>query len=270
MIYYAYDAYEQMAAPFRRLLQEGAHYLAQPWPGMRGSGWPASWPALLAVMAQSRLTHSRPEFGIDRVTVGNREVAVREEVALHWPFCKLLRFAKDAAVSQPRVLIVAPLSGHFATLLRGTVSAMLPDHQVYITDWQDAREIPLSSGFFELENFIDYLIGFIEHLGPRTHVVAICQPAVAALAAVAAMAEDGNPATPPSLTLMAGPIDTRINPTEVNRFAGSRPIQWFVLNTIGTVPLRFAGAGRPVYPGFLQLSAFMSLNLERHAKAWRD
>jgi poly(3-hydroxybutyrate) depolymerase len=270
MIYHAYDAYEQMLAPFRWLAKEAAYHFAQPWPGMAESGWPASWPSVLSAMAQARLTHARPEFGIDRVMIGNREVAVREEVALRRPFCTLLHFAKDIAATQPRVLIVAPLSGHFATLLRGTVSTMLPEHDVYITDWQDAREVPLSSGAFELESFIEYLIGFIEHLGPATHVVAICQPAVAALAAVAVMADAGNPAVPPSLTLMAGPIDTRINPTEVNRFATSRPIHWFALNTIGMVPVRFAGAGRPVYPGFLQLFSFMSLNLERHAKAGRD
>jgi poly(3-hydroxybutyrate) depolymerase len=270
MIYHAYEAYERMMAPLRWFAQEAAYHFAQPWPGMPESGWPPSWPASLSVMAQARLTHARPKFGIDRVTIGNRELAVRGEVVLRRPFCTLLHFAKEIAAIQPRVLIVAPLSGHFATLLRGTVSTMLPEHDVYITDWHDAREIPLSCGFFELENFIEYLIGFIEHLGPATHVVAICQPAVAALAAVAVMADADNPAVPPSLTLMAGPIDTRINPTEVNRFATSRPIQWFALNTIGMVPALYAGAGRPVYPGFLQLSSFMSLNSERHAKAWRD
>jgi poly(3-hydroxybutyrate) depolymerase len=168
------------------------------------------------------------------------------------------------------VLIVAPLSGHFATLLRGTVRTMLPEHDVYITDWHDARDIPPSRGWFDLEDFIDHVIRFIEHVGKGAHVVAICQPAVAALAAVAVMAEAGNPAVPATLTLMAGPIDTRINPTEVNRFATSRPIAWFALNTISPVPVQFAGWGRPVYPGFLQLCAFMSLNIERHAKAWRD
>jgi polyhydroxyalkanoate depolymerase len=259
-----------MLAPLRSMAGELAHYLAQPWPGMAASGWPPSWPAALAVMAQARLTHARPEFGIDRIAVGNREVSVREEIATETPFCRLIHFAKDVAGSQPRVLIAAPLSGHFATLLRGTVRTMLPDHDVYITDWCDARDIPPSRGWFDLDDFIDHLISFLSHLGSGTHVVAICQPAVAALAAVAIMAEEGHPAMPPSLTLMAGPIDTRINPTEVNRFATSRPIEWFALNTIGTVPTQFAGGGRAVYPGFLQLASFMSLNIERHAKAWRD
>jgi poly(3-hydroxybutyrate) depolymerase len=162
------------------------------------------------------------------------------------------------------------LSGHFSTLLRGTVRTMLPDHDVYITDWCDARDIAPSHGWFDLEDFIEHLIRFIEQIGPGGHVVAICQPAVAALAAVAVMADRGNPATPASLTLMAGPIDTRINPTEVNRFATGRPIEWFALNAIHVVPAAFDGFGRAVYPGFLQLCSFMSLNPERHAKAWHD
>jgi poly(3-hydroxybutyrate) depolymerase len=270
MIYHAYEACEQMLAPLRWLARETAYHFAQPWPGMPDSGFPPSWPAALDVMARSRLTHARPEFGVDRAMVGNREVAVREERTLATPFATLVHFAKDSVAAQPRVLIVAPLSGHFATLLRGTVKTMLADHDVYITDWHDARDIPLSAGCFNLEDFIEHLIRFLDHLGGGTHVVAICQPAVAALAAVAIMAEGGNAAVPPSLTLMAGPIDARINPTEVNRFATSRPIGWFALNTIGLVPWQFAGAGRPVYPGFLQLAGFMSLNLDRHAKAWRQ
>jgi polyhydroxyalkanoate depolymerase len=224
----------------------------------------------MQVLAQARLTHSRPLFGIERVSVGNREVGVTEEVAAETPFARLVHFAKDVPVAQPRVLIVAPLSGHFATLLRGTVRTMLPEHEVYVTDWVDARDIPASKGWFNLDDFIGHLIRFIEHIGKGCHVVAICQPAVAALAAIAVMADAVNPAIPASLTLMAGPIDTRVNPTEVNRFATSRSIQWFALNTIGLVPARFAGAGRPVYPGFLQLCGFMGLNQERHAKAWGD
>jgi poly(3-hydroxybutyrate) depolymerase len=266
MFYHAYQVYEQMLAPLRQLAAETAHYLARPWPGMSESGWPAA----LTVMAGARLTHDRPEFGIDRIAVGNREVPVCEEIALQTPFCSLVHFVKDITANQPRVLIVAPLSGHFATLMRGTVRTMLAEHDVYITDWRDARDIPPSCGWFDLEDFIEHLIRFIEHIRPGGHVVAICQPAVAALAAVAVMADAGNPATPASLTLMAGPIDTRINPTEVNRFATDRPIEWFALNAIDFVPAQFAGFGRPVYPGFRQLWAFMSLNLERHLKAWRD
>ena len=196
---------------------------------------------------------------------------MREEVAVcDRPFCKLVHFAKDAAVSQPRVLIVAPLSGHFATLLRGTVSTMLPDHEVYITDWQDAREIPLSSGLFELEDFIDYLIRFIEHLGPRTHVVAICQPAVAALAAVAVMAEDGNPAVPAELDLDGG-ADRYADQSDRGQSLRGQSADPVVRpehdqhRSPAVRRRRSAGLSR-----ILQLSAFMSLNLDRHAKAWRD
>ncbi|HTT79792.1 MAG TPA: polyhydroxyalkanoate depolymerase [Stellaceae bacterium] len=270
MFYQVYHAFEQALAPLRRAAEAAAHHLAQPWPGLGESGWPPSWPAALQMLAQAKLTHDRPDFGIDRVAIGNREVAVREEAAVATPFGTLIHFAKDIAATQPRVLIVAPLSGHFATLLRGTVRTMLPEHDVYITDWHDARDIPPSRGWFDLEDFITHVIGFIEHIGPGAHVVAICQPAVAALAAVAVMADAAAAAAPASLTLMAGPIDTRVNPTEVNRFATSRPIEWFALNTISPVPLQYAGFGRPVYPGVLQLCGFMSLNIERHAKAWRD
>jgi polyhydroxyalkanoate depolymerase len=270
MLYQAYQAYEQWAAPLRGLAEELAYHLAQPWPGMDSSGWPPSWPAALTIFAQARLSHTRPDFGIDRVAIGNRDVRVREEIALQTPFCNLVHFAKDIAAAQPRVLIVAPLSGHFATLLRHTVRVVLADHDVYITDWRDARDIPLSAGWFDVEDFIDHLIAFLGHLGGGTHVVAICQPAVAALAAVAVMAGENHPAVPPSLTLMAGPIDTRINPTEVNRFATSRSIAWFALNTISFVPVGFGGFGRAVYPGFLQLCGFMSLNIERHTAAWRS
>jgi poly(3-hydroxybutyrate) depolymerase len=165
------------------------------------------------------------------------------------------------------VLVVAPMSGHFATLLRGTVQVLLPDHDVYITDWKNAREIPLSEGIFGLDEFIDHLIRFLEVMGPGSHMIAVCQPAVPALAAAAVMAEAQNRAQPRSLTLMAGPIDTRINPTKVNELATSRPISWFERKLIGCVPWRYHGAGRRVYPGFLQLSAFVSMNLDRHIAA---
>jgi polyhydroxyalkanoate depolymerase len=166
--------------------------------------------------------------------------------------------------------VVAPLSGHFATLLRGTVRTLLPDHDVYITDWHNARDVSLAHGQFGLDEYVDHLIGFLEVIGTEAHVVAVCQPCVAVLATVAVMAQSGNPAQPRSMTLMAGPIDTRINPTKVNELAISRPIDWFERNLIATVPARFPGVGRRVYPGFVQLTAFMSMNLERHVKAHWD
>jgi poly(3-hydroxybutyrate) depolymerase len=171
---------------------------------------------------------------------------------------------------QPRVLMVAPMSGHFATLLRGAAETLLADHDVYITDWHNARDVSLQDGRFDFDDFIEHLITFLEVLGPGSHVVGVCQPCVAVLAAVAVMAEDSHPAQPRSMTLMAGPIDTRVNPTEVNRLATSRPIGWFERNLIGVVPLRYPGALRRVYPGFVQLAAFMSMNLDRHVRAQID
>jgi poly(3-hydroxybutyrate) depolymerase len=164
-------------------------------------------------------------------------------------------------------MLVAPMSGHFATLLRQTVRTMLPDHDLYITDWKNARDIPPSDGIFGFDSYVEHLIRFQRVMGPGAHIVAVCQPTVAALAATAIMAEERDPAQPRSLTLMAGPIDTRVNPTKVNMLARSQPIEWFEKELIATVPWRFAGAGRKVYPGFVQLTAFMTMNLERHINA---
>ena len=201
------------------------------------------------------------------MTVNNRTVAVAEEAADDTPFGTLLHFRKDHAVQQPRVLLVAPMSGHFATLLRGTVQVMLPEHDLYITDWKNARDVPLAEGRFGFDEFVDHIIRFLRVMGPGSHIVAVCQPAVPALAAAAVMAEAGDAAVPHSMTLMAGPIDTRVNPTKVNELAKSRPIEWFDRHLISAVPWRFPGAFRHVYPGFVQLSAFMSMNLDRHISA---
>jgi polyhydroxyalkanoate depolymerase len=222
------------------------------------------------MIARGGLTHTRPPFGIDSVTVAGEAVAVTEETADRTPFATLLHFVKDTAVAQPRVLIVAPLSGHFSTLLRGTVRTMLADHDVYLTDWHNARDVPARAGAFGVDGYVEHVIRFLEKIGPGGHVVAVCQPAVAVLAAVAVMAEGGDAAVPRSMTLMAGPIDTRANPTAVNELAKSKPIEWFEQNLIDRVPCRFAGAGRRVYPGFLQVTAFLNMNLDRHIAAHRD
>ena len=221
----------------------------------------------LTMFADAGLTHHRPPFGIDGVTVDGKHVAVTEEAADDTPFGTLLRFRKDHTVPQPRVLLVAPMSGHFATLLRDTVRAMLPEHDVYITDWKNARDVPLGEGRFGLDEFVDHIVRFLRVMGPGGHVVAVCQPVVPALAAAAVMAEAGDPAIPRSMTLMAGPIDTRVNPTKVNELAQSRSIEWFERHLISAVPWRFPGAFRHVYPGFVQLSAFLSMNLDRHINA---
>jgi poly(3-hydroxybutyrate) depolymerase len=194
-------------------------------------------------------------------------VAVQDEAVLTTPFATLLHFKKDTDRKQPKLLLVAPMSGHFATLLRNTVEVLLQDHDVYITDWHNARDMPLEAGVFGFDEYVEHVIKFLEFLGPRSHVVGVCQPTVAVLAAVSVMAEAQNPATPRSMTLMAGPIDTRSNPTKVNRLAKTKTIDWFEDKMIGVVPWRYAGAGRRVYPGFVQLSAFVSMNLDKHIGA---
>jgi poly(3-hydroxybutyrate) depolymerase len=240
---------------------------------LSGGGGLDSWraaSALCEMVSRATLTHRRPSFGIPEVKMGNRLVPVREEEIFSTPFGTLLRFAKEGAPAQPKVLLVAPLSGHFATLLRDTVRVLLPEHDVHITDWANARDVGIWHGRFGFDEYVEHLMWFLRAMGPGAHVVAVCQPCVQALAAVALMAEDDHPCQPLSLTLMAGPIDTRINPTKVNELATGQPISWFERNLIARVPLRYPGATRRVYPGFLQLTAFMSMNAERHIKEQVD
>ena len=220
--------------------------------------------ASFEVFSRMGLTHSRPAYGIASVMVDGTEIPVQEEKTLVSPFGTLLHFRKNTTAVQPPVLLAAPLSGHFATLLRETVRTLLRDHDVFVTDWHNARDVPLAQGRFGLDEYTLQLMRFLEAMGPGAHVVAVCQPCVAALAATALMAEDDNPAAPRSLTLMAGPVDCRVNPTKVNILATERPIGWFERNLISRVPWPHAGAMRKVYPGFLQLTAFMSMNMERH------
>jgi len=210
----------------------------------------------------------KPAFGHTFTYIDGHEVAVREHVAARTAWCSLLQFRRDPApADQPKLLIVAPLSGHYATLLRGTVEAFLPDHDVYITDWQNARDIPLSAPDFELDDYIDTVIHFLQLLGPGTHVLAVCQPAVPVLAATALMNADGDGAAPASITLIGGPIDTREAPTEVNSFAKRHSLDWFRRRVIHHVPFGHMGFMRRVYPGFLQLAGFMAMNMERHMDA---
>src|SRR5215470_3700987 len=268
MLYQAYQAHADLMVPVRALASLAAGRIGPPF--AENLAIVRNLTAACELIARARLTHHRPPFGIDAAMVGNREVAVREEAAHVTPFGTLLHFKKDTDITQPRVLLVAPLSGHFATLLRATVATMLADHDVFITDWHNARDVALSEGGFGFDDFIQHLIDFLEAIGPGAHLIAVCQPCVAALVAVAVMAQAGNPAQPRSMTLMAGPIDARINPSRVNELAMSKPIEWFEQNLIASVPLRYGGALRRVYPGFVQLAAFMSMNLERHLKAHRD
>nr|WP_235977234.1 polyhydroxyalkanoate depolymerase [Sandaracinobacteroides hominis] len=265
MLYAAFQAWSDMMAPSR-------------WAAASALAWrdscPGEWSggdlarrmfALADVYQGTKVTHDRPPYAIEPVLSGNAMVPVREDVAMSLPFGDLLHFSKpDCEQVQPKMLVVAPLSGHFATLLRSTVQTLLADHDVYITDWKNARDVPLSAGRFGLEEYIDYVIRFLQELGPNSHVLSVCQPCVPTLAAVALMAQDKDPAQPRTMTLMGGPVDTRIAPTVVNELAMEKPFEWFRDNLISRVPWRYAGSGRRVYPGFLQLTAFMSMNLDKH------
>ncbi len=270
MLYQAYQANDDVLAPIRLIAEATRGFLSHPWPFfgdhplMRGAA------AACEMVSRFSISHERPDFGITETQIGGRAVRVSEEAVIHHPFCTLLHFAKDSKVVQPRVLVVAPLSGHFATLLRGTIETLLPDHDVYITDWANARNVPLIHGRFDLDDFIDLVADFLRELGPETHIIAVCQPSVPVLAAVALMATDGDRAQPASMTLMGGPIDTRRNPTQPNLLATSHPIEWFERSVIETVPLRYRGAFRRVYPGFLQLAGFMTMNFDRHVTAHLD
>jgi poly(3-hydroxybutyrate) depolymerase len=223
--------------------------------------------AAFEVFGYSGVTHKRPAYGIEKVQVGNALVDVVDETVFATQFASLVHFKKDTDRKQPKVLLCAPMSGHFATLLRNTIEVLLQDHDVYVTDWHNARDIPVEAGKFGFDEYVEHIIKFLEFLGPRSHVIGVCQPTVATLAAVSVMAEADNPATPRSMTLMAGPIDTRRNPTRVNILAKTKDIAWFEDKMIGVVPWRYRGAGRRVYPGFVQLSAFVSMNLDKHMAA---
>ena len=268
MLYFAYQTHADIIAPMKAwatmALAAGHQPLVAENSAIR------NLTAAYELVSRMGLTHTRPPFDIRSVNVGNREVEVREEAAHKTPFGTLLHFKKDVSTPQPRVLVVAPLSGHFATLLRATVRTMLPDHDVFITDWHNARDVPLICGRFGVDEYVDHLIKFLEVIGPGAHVLAVCQPCVAVLSAVAVMAQQSNPAQPRSMTLMAGPIDCRVNPTKVNELANKRDMAWFERMLTASVPIRYPGAFRRVYPGFVQLTAFMSMNIERHVKAHKE
>jgi poly(3-hydroxybutyrate) depolymerase len=266
MLYQFYQAQSDLLAPAREGAALWLKFL-EGFPSARENIGVRLAAAGAELFTTARITHERRPFGIEEVQIANRSVAVREHVVLETPFAHLLRFEKDTLTPQPRVLLAAPMSGHFSTLLRPTVQTMLADCDVYITDWKNARDVPLSAGRFGFDEYVEHLMKMMEHLGPGAHLVAICQPAVPALAAAALMAAHKNPAQPRSLTLMAGPIDTRESPTRVNTMAKKQTIAQYERRAIATVPRRFAGAGRRVYPGFYQLASFMAMNADRHINA---
>ncbi len=244
--------------------------LAHPFSPLGQFGLGPVMSSALEVFAHAAAPYGKPAFDIESVKVGGVSHAVTESIVLHRPFGNLLRFSHAGLPKNPpRLLIVAPMSGHYATLLRGTVARMVENAEVYISDWADARMVPTNAGRFDLDDYIDYLICFLEHIGhendgQRAHMMAVCQPSVPSLAATAIMGKAGHPCRPLSLTMMGGPIDTREAPTKVNDTATEKPLSWFQNNVIATVPLRYPGAGRKVYPGFLQLAGFLSMNLQSH------
>ncbi len=268
MFYHLFQAQQDLLAPWRlasgqmqRLLRQSEGFLP-PGPLQR------RLQAGFQVLDLARTTHARPDFAIGPVRVDNQLVEVTEVPVQRTPFATLLHFRKPSLAPQPKLLVVAPMSGHFATLLRNTVQVLLADNDVYITDWHNARDIPRAAGDFGFAEYVQHLVRFLRVMGRGSHMLAVCQPVVAALAAAALMAEDHDPAQPRSLALLAGPIDTRNSPTQVNRLAMGKPLRWFERNMIHHVPWRHAGAGRRVYPGALQLAAFMAMNLERHRSAF--
>ncbi len=274
MLYHAYELTHAAMGPMRAAARMSSEALRNPFFPFAASLPARATAAACEMFVNATRRYGKPDFGIHETEVTGEHVPVVEEVVLEKPFCRLTHFRRDGAVAEarndPKVLMVAPMSGHFATLLRGTVEAMLPEHEVYITDWIDARDVPLSAGAFDLDDYTDYVTEFCRFLaadGERVAVMAVCQPGVPCLASASLMAEDGDPARPASLILMGSPIDTRINETEPNKLAKTRELSWFEKNVIVTVPWPNRGFLRRVYPGFLQLSGFMSMNLDRHVDA---
>jgi poly(3-hydroxybutyrate) depolymerase len=270
MLYRAYEVHRRAATPLRATSGLAAQALAALPPVAAGRAPLRRVRAACELLAHAGPTHVRPDWGIDSVVVDGREVEVVRRAVLRTPFATLVHFARPAVTGQPRVLLVGPMSGHFTTLLRPTVRTLLADHDVYALDWENARDVPAKHGPFGLDEYVDHVIAALRHLGPDTHVVAVCQPAVPVLAAVAVLAADDDEVQPATLTLMAGPVDTRVNPGPVNDLAAKRPLSFFERWVVDTVPAPLAGAGRRVYPGVAQLTAFMSMDPKRHVNAHRE
>ena len=267
MLYAAYELQRQLSRPVRLWANALEQVYSSPYNPLTDTWIGKSVSASAEIMARLTQNYAKPAFDLPTTEVDGATVAVNEEILLRKPFCNLLRFRRDTLRRDPKVLVVAPMSGHFATLLRGTVEALLPEHDVHITDWIDAREVPLSQGNFDLDDYIDYVIEFCRYLGPDVHIIAVCQPSVPVMGAMSLMAADKDPRQPRSFTLMGGPIDTRISPTTPNDLAMRNSMMWFRQNVISTVPFNYPGAMRRVYPGFLQLTSFISMNLDRHINA---
>ncbi len=273
MYYHVYEMNHAALSPLRAAADATRLYFQHPLNPLTRTPFGRSMAAAAELFERTTRRYGKPEWDIDSISVDGREIPITPTVVWDEPFCKLMHFRKGGngkRAAQPRVLIVAPMSGHYATLLRGTVKAMLRDHDVYITDWVDARMVPLAEGTFDLDDFIDYLISMFHTVGADAHVMAVCQPSVPVLAAVSLMHKRKDPFLPATMILMGGPIDTRVNPTAVNALAEKRDLKWFSNNVIMPVPFPHPGFMRKVYPGFLQLGGFMNMNLDRHVAAHRD
>lgn len=279
MLYQVYEFNHAVLAPLRSLAGVSQKILENQFHPLSGTPVGKSIAAALDVFESTTRRYGKPAFNLDDTHVGETLVPVMEEHEMEQAFCRLIHFKRDLSVlsaaarkkaeKDPKVLIVAPMSGHYATLLRGTVEAMLPEHDVWITDWSDARSVPLSEGRFDLNDFVDTLIAALGHTGPGTHMLAVCQPGPAALAATALMAEDKDPCRPASLTIMGSPIDTARSPTAPTLLAEERPLSWFEKNVVMSVPFPHPGFMRRVYPGFIQLGSFLAMNMENHVSAHR-
>ena len=273
-MYWFYEMGHAALNPSRAFADATRLFFKNPANPLAHTAYGKSVAASMELFERSTRRYQRPEWGISETVVGAERVPVHIKTIWHRPFCNLLHFerafSRPPRRPQPKLLIVAPMSGHYATLLRGTVETFLPNHDVYITEWTDARMVPIGDGRFDLDDYIDYVISMLHVLGGDCHVIAVCQPSVPVLAAVAVMEADRDPYVPHSMTLMGGPIDTRVNPNGVNKLAASRGINWFRRNVITRVPFPHPGVMRDVYPGFLQLHGFVSMNLDRHIEAHRN
>ena len=273
LAYFWYDAAHAMLAPARAASDLTRLALANPGNPLTYTPMGRTMSAACEMFERTTRRYAKPAFGLGSTLIDGERVPVREEVIWSKPFCQVIAFKRGPIgrpEGQPKLLIVAPMSGHYATLLRGTVEAFLPTHEVMITDWADASMVPVIEGRFDLDDYIDYVMEMCRDLGPDLHLLAVCQPSVPAIAAVARLEAEDEPAIPRSLTVMGGPIDTRRSPTAVNQLAEQRGVEWFRRHCIHTVPFGHPGATRQVYPGFLQLSGFMAMNLDRHVTAHRD
>ncbi|MDP2559761.1 polyhydroxyalkanoate depolymerase [Psychrobium sp. 1_MG-2023] len=264
MLYQIHQRYMEAVSPLNSWMQQMQDFCNHQWSPLNYTFAGKTIAATAEVIERCTGVYDRPEFGIEYADIGGNKIAIKEDIVISKPYCNLLHFKRNGDYDHPKVLLIAPMSGHYSTLLRGTVEHFIGDHEVYITDWINARDVPLSEGSFSFDDYVSYLIDFCEHLKGDFHIVAVCQPTVPTVVAASVMAQHKSEFQPKSMSLLGGPIDTRVSPTEVNEYAISKELEWFENNVICTVPDNFPGAGQRVYPGFIQLTGFLSMNLDNH------